>query len=82
VGKTIPEWNGSIEKELKYYHDEPIVRELEITYEKLLEERNNFEKTFTIHARLTQEFTNGNDLQTIADAIYEEIGIPILIENA
>lgn len=82
VGKTIPEWNGSIEKELKYYHDEPIVRELEITYEKLLEERNNFEKTFTIHERLTQEFTNGNDLQTIADAIYEEIGIPILIENA
>lgn len=81
VGKTIPEWEGSIEKELKYYEDEPIVRELETTYEKLLEERNNLTKTFTIHERLTAEFVNGNDLQSIADVIHKETGIPILIEN-
>ncbi|MDM8099786.1 MULTISPECIES: XylR N-terminal domain-containing protein [Oceanobacillus] len=82
VGKTIPEWNGTIEDELKYYYDEPIVRELETTYEKLLEERNNLEKTFAIHDRLTAELMDGNDLQSITDAIYDEIGLPIMIENA
>lgn len=82
VGKTIPEWGEVIEEDLKYYRDVPIVRELETTYEKLLEERNNLAKTFTIHERLTGEFVDGNDLQSIADAIYEEIEIPILIEDA
>lgn len=82
VGKTIAEWQGAIEEDLKYYNDEPIVRELEATYEKLLEERNNLAKTFTIHERLTAEFMDGHDLQSIANVIYEETGIPILIENA
>lgn len=81
VGKTIPEWEGSIDKELKYYEDQPIVQELETTYEKLLEERNNLAKTFSIHERLTDELVNSNNLQSIADVIYEETGIPILIEN-
>lgn len=82
VGKTIPEWREDIEAELKYYNDTPIVRELETTYEKLLEERNNLAKTFKIHKRLTEEFVDGNDMQSIADAMYEETGIPILIEDA
>lgn len=82
VGKTIPEWGEAIEKDLKYYKDAPIVQELETTYEKLLEERNNLTKTFKIHDRLTEEFVDGHDIQSIADVIYEETEIPILIEDA
>src|SRR5690625_4559623 len=38
-------------------------------------------KSFIIHECLTAELVNGNDLQSIADVIYKETGIPILIEN-
>lgn len=82
VGKTIPEWEGSIDGELKHYEDAPIVHELESTYEKLLKERNSLAKTFSIHERLTEELVNGNDIQSIADAIFQETSIPILIEDA
>lgn len=82
VGKSLPLWNGEVNDLLQYFEDTPIVKELEMTYEKLLEERNNLSRTSAIHKKLTEEIINGNDLQSIADVVFETTGLPVIIENA
>ncbi|MGG1659108.1 XylR N-terminal domain-containing protein [Brevibacillus sp. NRS-1366] len=82
VGKSLELWNGEVDDILQYYEDTPIVKELEVTYEKLLEERNNLSRTSNIHKKLTEEIINGNDLQSIADVVYETTGMPLIIEDA
>ncbi|SDJ07953.1 XylR N-terminal domain-containing protein [Alteribacillus bidgolensis] len=81
IGKTLSNWGEEIEKEVEYYKNATIVKELESTYEKLLEERNNLSKTFAVHKRVTEELTSGNDLQSIADVVFEETEIPITIQD-
>ncbi|SDI72253.1 XylR N-terminal domain-containing protein [Natribacillus halophilus] len=82
IGKTLLEWEGEIDDELKYFENTTIVKELEDTYEKLLEERNNLAKTFAIHKRITDELVNENDLQSIADVIFQETQLPLVIEDS
>ncbi|MGO0059921.1 XylR N-terminal domain-containing protein [Brevibacillus fluminis] len=82
VGKSVSLWNGEVDDLLQYFADTPIVKELEITYEKLLEERNTLSRISDIHKKLTEEISNGNDLQSIANVVYETTGIPLIIEDA
>ncbi|MGJ9385259.1 XylR N-terminal domain-containing protein [Salipaludibacillus sp. CF4.18] len=81
VGKSLSEWDGEVDEELQYYENATIVKELETTYEQLLNERNNLSKTFAFHKRLTEELVSGNDLQSIADVVFNETKTPILIED-
>ncbi|WP_416825610.1 XylR N-terminal domain-containing protein [Ectobacillus polymachus] len=81
VGKSLDYWNGEVDHELQFYKESPIVKELEETYEKLLEERNNLTKTNTIHTKLTEEILKGNDLESIANVVYDAISIPVLVED-
>src|SRR5699024_5929864 len=64
-----------------HYSASPIVQELEETYEKLLEERNNLARAADIHKRLTEEIIRGNDLQSISNVVHETFGTPLLIED-
>lgn len=82
VGKSMDCWKGEVDDEFHYYQKATIVKELEITYDKLLEERNNLSKTSSIDKRLTEEIINGNDLQSISDIVHEITGIPLVIEDA
>lgn len=80
IGKSLDYWKDeSIVDELKSYERTPIVKELEETYEKLLEERNNLEKSSIIHQKLTREILRGNDLQSIVKTIYETTKIPGMV---
>ncbi len=81
VGKSLELWGSEVDDLVQYFDDTPIVKELEMTYEKLLEERNNLSRTSTIHKKLTEEIINGNDLQSIADVVYETTGIPLIIDD-
>jgi PucR family transcriptional regulator, purine catabolism regulatory protein len=81
VGKSLLEWGGLVDDELHYYENKTIVKELEQTYEKLLDERNNLSTTLSIHKKLTEELTNGNDLQSIVDIVFETTNRPIIIED-
>ncbi|MEK4028115.1 XylR N-terminal domain-containing protein [Pseudobacillus sp. FSL P4-0506] len=81
IGKSLHCWQGKADEELNYYENQTIVKELEVAYNMLLEERNNLEKAAIIHERLTEEVINGNDLQSIAAAVYETTSCPLLIEN-
>ena len=83
VGKSLDYWDGEVDDELHFYRDKPIVKELEMTYEKLLEERNNLEISTLIHEKLTKEILQGKDLESIAKVVFEATGTPgIMFSNA
>lgn len=81
IVKSLTDWNDEVQGELQYYCETPIVKELEYTYEQLLEQRNYISRVSNIHKRLTEEVTNGTDLQSIANLVYEIIGIPVIIDD-
>lgn len=81
IGKTIADWGEEIKSELSFFDESSIAQELEETYEKLLEERNNLAKTLTIHKKLTEEILQGNTLSSISDIVYETTKIPIIISD-
>lgn len=81
LAKSLELWDGEVNDILRYYEDTPIVIELEMTYEKLLEERNTLSRISSIHKKLTEEILNGNDLQSIADVVYDTTGISLIIED-
>ena len=81
VGKSIQNWNGEVDEELKYYENSTIVKELERTYETLLQERNNLSKATEISKRITQSLINGSNLQSIVNDVSNTLKISILIED-
>lgn len=81
VGKSLDYWGGEVDDELQFYQESPIVKELELTYEKLLEEKGNLEKSAIIHKKLTEELLQGNNLQSIAEVVYKETATPGIITD-
>ena len=70
-----------MDDELQFYQESPIVKELEMTYEKLLEEKRNLEQSTIIHEKLTEELLKGNNLESIAEVIYKETDTPGIITD-
>ncbi|WP_249872834.1 XylR N-terminal domain-containing protein [Oceanobacillus saliphilus] len=81
VGRTIDYWTDEMRDELKIYNEEPIVKELELTYEKLLEERNHLQNVSIIYNKLTEEILKGKDLHSIMEIVYNLTNTAILIES-
>ena len=81
VGKSLDYWEGEVDHELQFYQESPIVKELEMTYEKLLEEKGNLEKSAIIHKKLTEELLQGNNLESIVEVIYKETDTPGIITD-
>ncbi|MEH7415354.1 XylR N-terminal domain-containing protein [Neobacillus drentensis] len=81
VIKTLKDWDSEIEDELHYYHEDPIVKELKDTYENLMEQKDFNIRLSNFQRKLTEEIANGGNLQTITDMVYDEVGIPIIIED-
>jgi PucR family transcriptional regulator, purine catabolism regulatory protein len=81
IGRSLDYWNGEVDDELQFYQESPIVKELELTYEKLLEEKSNLEKSAIIHKKLTEELLQGNNLQSIAEVVYKETATPGMITD-
>ena len=81
VGKLMSQWGDQIEEELGFLKGATIFQELEMTYRQLVEERNNLNRTLTIHKHLTELFLEGKNLQEIAGVVYQATGCPILIED-
>ena len=81
VGKSLDYWEGEVDDELQFYQESPIVKELELTYEKLLEEKRNLEQSAIIHKKLTEELLQGNNLESIVEVIYKETDTPGIITD-
>ncbi|HZG72945.1 MAG TPA: helix-turn-helix domain-containing protein, partial [Chondromyces sp.] len=81
IGKTKKEWGDDVDEQLEYCQELPILKELELANQKLIEEKNNLAKVTQVHKLLTQEVIKGNNLESIAQVIYEQTGLSVLIEN-
>ncbi|WP_102691324.1 XylR N-terminal domain-containing protein [Rummeliibacillus pycnus] len=81
IGKTLEQWGDAILNELPYFEEETIVQELHSTYDQLLDERNYLSKAISIHNRLTNELVIEGELQSIANIVYEELNLPMIIED-
>jgi len=81
VLKSLHDWNGEMDEERKYYHQTPILKELEFTYEQLLEQTNFITRLSNLQRKLTEEVSREGSLQTIADHVFAEMKKPILIED-
>ena len=81
IGKSLDYWDGEVDDELQFFQESPIVKELELTYEKLLEEKGNLEQTMNIHKKLTEVVLQGKDLQSITEVVYQETATPVLISD-
>ena len=81
ICRTVEEWNGSIEQELKYYEEESLIDELNETFRKLKIERDNLSKAYDVHQKLVEELLKENDLYGVANALYQHTQLPILIES-
>jgi predicted hydrocarbon binding protein/sugar diacid utilization regulator len=77
--KPQKEWER--ENELASYNEIPIVKELEYTYEQLLEQQNFVTRLASFQKELTEEVSNGSNLQEIADLVNDIVKIPVLIED-
>ncbi|AXF57218.1 XylR N-terminal domain-containing protein [Salicibibacter kimchii] len=81
IAKSLDLWNEEYKEEFKFYQATPIVKELETTNEKLLQERNNLETIMTIHQKLMEEILRGSHLQAIASTVYETTNNPGIITD-
>ena len=81
ITKTQKEWEIDMQEELHFYHETPIMKELEYTYEQLLEQQKFVTQLSDFQTKLTEEISNGSNLQTIAKMVYDITQIPILIED-
>mgnify|MGYP001241921645 CR=1 FL=1 len=81
VCRTVEEWDGEIDDELKYYKADNIIGELDETFKKLKIERDNLSKAYEVHRKLMEEVLKENDLSSIAYALHQITKIPVLIED-
>ena len=58
------------------------MKELEYTYEQLFEQQKFVTQLSDFQKKLTEEISNGSNLETITNLVYTLTGIPILIEDA
>lgn len=81
ITRTQKEWESGMYEELHFYNETPIMEELEYTYEQLLERQKFVTRMSDFQKKLTEEISNGSDLQTITNMVYDLAQIPILIED-
>ena len=81
VLRTQREWENEREEEHPFYNQTPIVRELEYTYEQLLEQKNVITRLANFQKKLTEEITYGSNLKAIANMVFDIVQIPIAIED-
>ena len=79
--RTVEEWNGAIELDLKYYEEESMIDELNETFRKLKIERDNLSKAYDVHQKLVEELLKENDLYGVANTLYQHTHLPVLIES-
>lgn len=79
--RLMSNWGEEIQSELSYYSETSILKELEITYEELVEQKNYIMKVSEFHRQLTESISNGSNLQTITDIAFDLIHIPVTIEG-
>ena len=74
-------WGPELESENSYYQSTSMIQELDEITAKLKIERDNLNKTYTVHRQLIEELLSKKGLQRIVDLLYKTTGQPTFIEN-
>ncbi|WP_078429331.1 XylR N-terminal domain-containing protein [Alkalihalobacterium alkalinitrilicum] len=80
-GRLVSDWQEEAEEYFSYCKELPILKELEQTNEKLLQEKNNLSFVTKIHQDLTDEIIKGSTLETIIKKVNKQINLPIVVED-
>ncbi|MBM4760967.1 V4R domain-containing protein [Bacillus sp. B15-48] len=79
--KTQKQWENEKQDQPYFYNEIPIVEELEVTYEQLLDQQKFVTKLSSFQTKLAEEIANGSDLQSITDMVFSIGRIPIIISD-
>jgi sugar diacid utilization regulator/predicted hydrocarbon binding protein len=80
-GRLLSDWEDEVTKELFYYKDFPIIKELEETNEKLKTEKDNLSMVTQFHIDLSNEMMKGKNLDSILETVYSRIQKPVVLED-
>ena len=80
-GRLLSDWKE--EDYIEFINNEnlPVFKELEQTYEKLLQEKNNMSMVMNIDHALTDGIIKSNDVETILSIVENQIMKPVIIED-
>ncbi|MCM3568068.1 XylR N-terminal domain-containing protein [Neobacillus mesonae] len=80
-GRLVSEWKEEAEEFFSYSKELPILKELEQTNEKLIQERNNLALVSKTYNKMTNELIRGNSIDSILDILHQQNHLPIVIED-
>ena len=80
-GRLLSDWEEPVYKEFINNKDLPILKELEQTYEKLLQETNHLSMVMKMDHELTDAVVKGNNVETILDIVEKQIMKPVVVED-
>ncbi|MBS4214231.1 V4R domain-containing protein [Neobacillus rhizophilus] len=81
VIKLEEDWQEEYPEEILLYNEQTIYDELELTYDKLLKQKNLLDKISVFHNQLTESVSKNQSIPIVIETAYHNIKIPILIED-
>lgn len=81
VARTVKEWNGEIDDEIKYYESKSLINELSDAYEQIKREKEDLMKAYHVHTKIMNEMLHESSLSSITKTLNQILDIPILIED-
>ena len=81
VIKLEKDWQDEYPEEILLYNEQTIYDELELTYDKLLKQKNLLDKISVFHYQLTESVSKNQSVFDVIETAYHNIEIPIIIED-
>lgn len=81
VVKSAKYWDDKTINELSAIIENPVVEQSNPTYTQLLNQYNHLEKATAIHKSLLDKVSEGTDLQSLVDYVYETVKIPFFVQD-
>jgi PucR family transcriptional regulator, purine catabolism regulatory protein len=81
-GRLVSEWKDEAEEFFSYSKELPILKELEQTNEKLIQEKNNLTLVSKTYNEMTNELIKGNNIDSILNILYKQHHLPIVVEDS
>jgi sugar diacid utilization regulator/predicted hydrocarbon binding protein len=75
------DWLEEFPEEILLYNEQTIYDELELTYDKLLKQKNLLDKISVFHNQLTESVSKNQSIPVVIETAYHNIKVPIVIED-
>ncbi|WP_419887754.1 helix-turn-helix domain-containing protein [Neobacillus niacini] len=81
-GRLVSEWKEEAEEFFSYSKELPILKELEQTNEKLMQEKNNLALVSKTYNEMTNELIKGNNIDSILNIVHKQNHLSIVVEDS